>query len=935
MKCANQEQTAMAPSWTARDGAEPVVAPLRRALGLALGIAGLAASAAAAPAGRVEFVFGEVSLLRGGAVVLAAKGTEILEGDTVQTGRTASAQLRMKDNAFVTVRPNSALRIDQYRSAAQGDGANQVSVGLVSGTFRSFTGAIGKAQPEAVRYVTPTATIGIRGTGNVTSLAPGGATYNYTITGQHAVSSQNAAGQVQTVLTQPGQTVEVRPGQAPRVVPTPPALIRQASPPRGGEDEGGSTSSFSQTLVVSPSITLSLTAAAAGLSDRQSTRCVDCDGALVAGTAFQGGGSSAGSGTAQDDPLLQLGAANRRYVAHVLDGGANAAARQIAEVGIDRENLARDLDAIDGTPIGYALPSNVSGGASRRQLVGVVAANGLRLAPVVQEPPLEAPNVASSGLAVGRVFARGLEESGVQKLGADARPWSLTPFGDTGSLYWVGVGPVGAASVPGSALRAADFVRRDATSSALTGFETQTLFGYTGGRFGYESVTFEGDARVDGATGGSAAAAGTWREGDLRTTLGWAYGSGVSVPWYTINEPGPVYVTQILTGDSELSPAVWTRPLAADGTTGALRASTLRIDFSRQTVSTRLEATVGAVGWLAQLTAAPLGRDGSFSATAQAGCDDCALSVSRTLGTQQAAAGSVQGRLGGVAAESAALAYELHTVAGAWDSLQGAVGYTAPRGSHDATAARRTVLLAGELGAWDAAAGRRETAAQAIEAAAARVIEPSGAAIAARVDAWMGAAGTGGDRPVTLTATGAGPVSDGTAAGLNWGRWATADYADRAGGAAAPLGGVLHILTGPVQTALQTLPQTGTVEYRFAGGTLPTGAAGQVGTLEAATLRADFTRQTVDASVTAAVGGARLSAQTMPMPLRSGGFEAASAAGTLAVGCTGTCAAGAGSGTLAGRFIGATGEAAAFGYSMRSAGSAPASAQGLAVFTRP
>jgi GTP pyrophosphokinase len=29
------------------------------------------------------------------------------------------------------------LRIDQYRSAAQGDGANQVSVGLVSGTFRS------------------------------------------------------------------------------------------------------------------------------------------------------------------------------------------------------------------------------------------------------------------------------------------------------------------------------------------------------------------------------------------------------------------------------------------------------------------------------------------------------------------------------------------------------------------------------------------------------------------------------------------------------------------------------------------------------------------------------------------------------------------------------------------------------------------------------
>ena len=933
MKPANPCPPAISRSRTAGLGTGQRAACRRRSVALALGAVSFAAAVAAAPAGRVEFVFGEVSLLRGGAVVPAAKGTEILEGDTVQTGRTASAQLRMKDNAFVTVRPNSALRIDQYRSAAQGDGANQVSVGLVSGTFRSFTGAIGKAQPEAVRYVTPTATIGIRGTGNVTSLAPGGATYNYTITGQHAVSSQNAAGQVQTVLTQPGQTVEVRPGQAPRVVPTPPALIRQSSPPRGGEEDSGSTSSFSQTLVISPSITLSLTAAAAGLSDRQSTRCVDCDGALVAGTAFQGGGSGATGGTAQDDPLLKLGEARRRYVAHLLDGGANAAPRQIAEVGIDRENLAQDLDAIAGTPIGYALPSSTSGAASRRQLVGATAANGLRLAPVAQER-LEAPNIGSSGLAVGRVFAHGLEESGVQKLGADARPWSLTPFGDAGSFYWVGVGSPGATTVPPSALRVADFVRRDPTSSALTGYETQTLFGYTGGRFAYESVTFDGDARVDGAVSGSTAAAGTWRAGEMRTTLGWGYGSGLSVPWYTINEPGPVYATQILTGTSELSPAVWTRPLAADGTSGALRASALRIDFTRQTVSTRLEATVGAVGWLAQVTDAPLGRDGSFAVTAPAGCGNCALSVSRTLGTQQAAAGSLQGRLGGVAAESAALAYEFHTVAGAWDSLQGAVGYTTPRGSHDATAARRTVLLAGELGPWDAAAGRREAAVLAVEAAAARVVEPSGAAIAARVDAWLGQAGAG-DRPVTLTSTGPGPVSDGTAAGLNWGRWATAEYADRAGGTAASLGGVLHVLTGPVQTALQNLPQTGTAEYRFAGGTLPTGAVGQTGTLEAATLRADFTRQTVDASVTASVSGARLNAQAAAMPLRSGAFEAASAAGTLAVACTGACPAGAGSGTLAGRLIGATGEAAAFGYTLKSAGSAPASAQGLTVFTRP
>ena len=69
--------------------------------------------------GRVEFSSGEANIIRGTQTLQATRSTDILQGDTIQTGINGQIQMRMVDNAFLAMRPNSRLTLDQYR--AKGD----------------------------------------------------------------------------------------------------------------------------------------------------------------------------------------------------------------------------------------------------------------------------------------------------------------------------------------------------------------------------------------------------------------------------------------------------------------------------------------------------------------------------------------------------------------------------------------------------------------------------------------------------------------------------------------------------------------------------------------------------------------------------------------------------------------------------------------------
>jgi hypothetical protein len=123
-------------------------------------------------AGRVDFVFGEASL-RGanGQVRAVAKGTEVLDGDTLVTGN-GRAQIRFTDGAFVSLQPNTEFGVREYRYEGRTDGTERGLFALVRGAMRTVTGAIGRYNRASYQVRTPTATVGIRGTGGLIEVLP-------------------------------------------------------------------------------------------------------------------------------------------------------------------------------------------------------------------------------------------------------------------------------------------------------------------------------------------------------------------------------------------------------------------------------------------------------------------------------------------------------------------------------------------------------------------------------------------------------------------------------------------------------------------------------------------------------------------------------------------------------------------------------------------
>ncbi len=90
--------------------------------------------------------------------------SEILTGDTLITSKAAYTQIRMKDGALISLRPNTRLKITDYRYNGKEDGSERSIMELLSGGFRTITGYIGHRNKRNYRVKTAVATIGIRGT---------------------------------------------------------------------------------------------------------------------------------------------------------------------------------------------------------------------------------------------------------------------------------------------------------------------------------------------------------------------------------------------------------------------------------------------------------------------------------------------------------------------------------------------------------------------------------------------------------------------------------------------------------------------------------------------------------------------------------------------------------------------------------------------------
>lgn len=115
-------------------------------------------------AGILKVVRGDVQVMRGGAAAMPVKvGDRLFAGDRVLTAADAAAGITLRDDTLMSLGPKSNVVLEQYDFDANGGDGN-VAVRVFKGTMRYVTGLIGKHAPDHQQVLTPTATIGIRGT---------------------------------------------------------------------------------------------------------------------------------------------------------------------------------------------------------------------------------------------------------------------------------------------------------------------------------------------------------------------------------------------------------------------------------------------------------------------------------------------------------------------------------------------------------------------------------------------------------------------------------------------------------------------------------------------------------------------------------------------------------------------------------------------------
>jgi len=128
--------------------------------------------AAAARSGEHK-VIGRVAFVRGELTGTAASGTRramvlgapLYDGDTVTTAAGAMAVLAFRDETRITLSGDTAFQIEAARFPRDDPAEGSTAFRLLRGGLRAVTGLIARRNPSAVRFRTPVATIGIRGTG--------------------------------------------------------------------------------------------------------------------------------------------------------------------------------------------------------------------------------------------------------------------------------------------------------------------------------------------------------------------------------------------------------------------------------------------------------------------------------------------------------------------------------------------------------------------------------------------------------------------------------------------------------------------------------------------------------------------------------------------------------------------------------------------------
>ena len=136
-----------------------------RFVGLSLALTCAVVATGALAAGQVTQLAGTLSVRKAdGSVRILSQRSQVDNGDTVNTERDSYAQIRFDDGAQITLKPNTSVKIDNFKYAEDKPQEDSFLYSLVKGGLRAVTGIVGKRSKDKYEMGTATATIGIRGT---------------------------------------------------------------------------------------------------------------------------------------------------------------------------------------------------------------------------------------------------------------------------------------------------------------------------------------------------------------------------------------------------------------------------------------------------------------------------------------------------------------------------------------------------------------------------------------------------------------------------------------------------------------------------------------------------------------------------------------------------------------------------------------------------
>jgi Uncharacterized protein conserved in bacteria len=426
---------------------------------------------------------------------------------------------------------------------------------------------------------------------------------------------------------------------------------------------------------------------------------------------------------------------------------------------------------------------------------------------------------------------------------------------------------------------------------------------------------------------GMAISYGRWENASLGF---FGAGSGSVVPgnihYITAASGYPTYLSDVLTGSASYALVGATSPTNQNNAVGTLTSANLNVNFTARSLDLGLSVSMPAQGatpansWQISATNVPLSLNTFFGTSGNNVIVTNGAGVSSRTNNNLSA--SFQGSLVGSGLSAAILGYgisdQTSTNSSLWQFITGVAAFSGPRQNGAAPYREGRVSdTDGRLPDFIRSYATTDRPDEVVTDAQNRV--------------------TSFTAPYQLNGPHA-TYSIGTAqvvesgfdpeTGMVWGRWANGVVQVTGGGNTSQIElnntSSLHYIFAGTQTGPVALPLTGTAVYDVIGNTTPTDFNGHTGTLNTATLNANFTNRTVDASVVVGMNGQVWSGSASNMPIyRDQYFSAYSGtpiAGVpnptpLQISCTPSCGQGA-AGSFDGFFAGRNGQRAGLLYNL-------------------